>query len=67
MPLVNRRVGRPPAGVNGQRTSQYPQLSLRVPPTTIATVRALSRIERRSIWRVVADAIDAYDRHRRRR
>ncbi len=67
MPMASRRIGRPPAGANGERTSKYPQLCLRVPPPTIARVRALSRLERRSIWRVVADAIDAYGRERRRR
>lgn len=32
---MRRKVGRPPAGVNGMRTRDYPQVSLRVPPKVL--------------------------------
>ena len=53
-------IGRPPAGWNGEKTSTYPQLSLRLPPETLAKVRELSRVLRVPQWRIIADAIDAY-------
>jgi hypothetical protein len=55
------QVGRPPAGLNGEPTSKYPQLAARVPRATLDRVRALAARERRSIWRVLADAIEMYD------
>lgn len=55
------RIGRPPAGLHGERTSFYPQLSVRIPPTTMAKLRALSRVMGTPISRIVADAVTAYD------
>ena len=43
--------GRPPAGVNGQRVRDYPQVSIRVPPemrrqlTTLSKETGMSRLE----------------------
>jgi hypothetical protein len=53
-------VGRPPAGPNGEKTSTYPQVSMRLPPEALATLRELSRALRVPQWRIVADALDAY-------
>jgi hypothetical protein len=54
------RVGRRPAGPNGERTSTYPQISARLPPSTLARVRELSRSLRVPQCRILADALDAY-------
>lgn len=54
------RPGRPPAGFNGEPTSQYPQLAARIPSASLERLRALATRERRSIWRVLVDAIDSY-------
>ena len=65
LPLKRRRLprpGRPPAGLDGEPASQYPQLSTRIPPATLDRLRALAARERRSIWRVLVDAIECYTR-----
>jgi hypothetical protein len=54
------RGGRPPAGPNGERTSKYPQLALRVPSAVLDRVRELAAREERPMWRVVAQAIETY-------
>jgi hypothetical protein len=54
------RAGRPPAGFNGEPTSRYPQLAARIPSASLERLRALAARERRSIWRVLVDAIDTY-------
>ena len=59
------RVGRPPAGLNGEPASKYPQLATRIPPATFDRLRAVATRERRAIWRVLVDAIETYDRDSR--
>jgi len=54
--------GRPPAGFNGEPTSKYPQLATRVPPATLQSLRALAIQERRSMWRILVDAVEIYAR-----
>ena len=56
------RAGRPPAGFNGEPTSRYPQLATRVPPATLESLRALAMEERRSMWRILVDAVEIYAR-----
>jgi hypothetical protein len=56
------RGGRPPAGFNGEPTSKYPQLATRVPPATLESLRALATHERRSMWRILVDAVEIYAR-----
>lgn len=64
-PRQPRRVGRPPAGArDGEKVKDYPQLSLRLPADVKAQLHALSLVESRPQWRVMADAIDAYARAR---
>ena len=58
----SRRVGRPPAGLNGEPASKYPQFSVRVPRATLDRLRAVAAQERRAMWRVLVDAIENYDR-----
>jgi hypothetical protein len=59
------RAGRPPAGFNGEPTSRYPQLATRVPPATLESLRALAMEERRSMWRILVDAVEIYARRER--
>ena len=60
-----RRVGRPPAGArDGEKVTDYPQLSIRLPTEARATLRALSLIESRPQWRVISDAIECYAKGR---
>jgi PAS domain S-box-containing protein len=54
--------GRPAAGLKGQRTSDYPQLSVRLPPETRAALYALAAAQRRPMWRVLMDALAAWER-----
>jgi hypothetical protein len=59
------RSGRPPAGFNGEATSRYPQLAARIPTASLERLRDLATRERRSMWRVLVDAIDTYAREKR--
>jgi hypothetical protein len=60
-----RRIGRPPAGAqDGEKVTDYPQLSIRLPAAARATLQALSLIESRPQWRVISDAIDCYTKSR---
>jgi hypothetical protein len=60
-----RRIGRPPAGArDGEKVTDYPQLSIRLPAEVKAQLHALSVIESRPQWRVISDAIDCYARGR---
>ena len=59
------RAGRPPAGFNGEPTSRYPQLAARIPSASLEQLRDLATRERRSMWRVLVDAIDTYAREKR--
>jgi len=60
-----RRIGRPPAGARaGERVKDYPQLSVRLPVDTRATLQALSLVVALPQWRIVTDAIDCYLRGR---
>jgi len=52
-----KRVGRPPAGAEGERVKDYPQLSLRVPPKVKKLVYALGVVREEPQWRVVSEAI----------
>src|SRR5437899_7275348 len=55
------RRGRPAAGVNpGERVSDYPQLSVRVPESTIDMLRVVCSVTGDPQWRVLADAVNRY-------
>ena len=55
------RRGRPPAGARpGERVTDYPQLSLRIPHTTLLTLQAASTVIGEPQWRVLADAVNRY-------
>jgi predicted transcriptional regulator len=54
-----RRIGRPPAGAReGERVKDYPQLSIRVPAEVKAKLQALSVVNARPQWRLIADAVE---------
>ena len=42
-PIKRKGAGLPPAGLNGERTSEYPPLTVRVPPRTKALLAALGQ------------------------
>jgi CheY-like chemotaxis protein len=56
-----KKRGRPPGGDRpGERVIDYPQLSVRVPQSTLRKLRALGTITRVSQSKVLADAVDRY-------
>ena len=58
---ARRRVGRPPAGAkNGEKVTDYPQLSIRVPHEFKARLNAMSAVTGLSQWRVIVEAIDCF-------
>jgi predicted DNA-binding protein len=60
---ASRKPGRPPAGPKGEKVSNYPQLTIRLPPDTKAKLNTLSLLTATPIWRVIDRAIDAYVQH----
>jgi hypothetical protein len=59
------RIGRPPAGARaGEKVTDYPQLSVRLPGEVKAKLHALSIVGARPQWRIVSDAIECYLRQR---
>ena len=59
---VTRKRGRPPAGDHGKPSSEYPQLSVRVPPETKRQCALLARRLGLAQWQVVRNAMEAYYR-----
>lgn len=54
-----RRAGRPPAGAReGEKVTDYPQLSVRLPIEMKARLNALSAVTGLAQWRVIVEAID---------
>jgi len=59
-PKAKKGAGRPPTGLEGQKSSEYRRLALRLPDDALANLDAISRVVRLPQWRVVADALAAY-------
>lgn len=57
---TRKRRGRPPAGTDGDRVVDYPQLALRIPPATFRKLQALTHVKRKSQWRMLAIVLDHY-------
>ena len=57
---VKRSAGRPPTGFEGEKSSQYKRLALRLPNDALATLDAISRAVNLPQWHVVADALAAF-------
>jgi hypothetical protein len=62
---ANRKAGRPPGGVDGQRVRDYPQVSIRVPPKLYAQLASLSRSTGMSRLEIFMSAIDCFEGHLR--
>lgn len=60
MTTPKRRRGRPPAGANGHRVIDYPQLALRIPPETFHKLQALAAIDKQPQWRTLARVLERY-------
>jgi hypothetical protein len=58
-----RGPGRPPAGPDGERVSQYPQLTVRLPAETKAKLSTLSLLTGTPIWRLIDAAVETYVQH----
>ena len=56
-----RRVGRPPAGADGEKVKDYPQLSIRVPLEFKVRLNALSAVTGLAQWRVIVQAINCFN------
>jgi hypothetical protein len=56
------RVGRPPAGDDGERVKDYPQVSFRLPKSARDTLVALSQVRKQPQWRLVVDSVECYVR-----
>ncbi|HZP47570.1 MAG TPA: response regulator [Vicinamibacterales bacterium] len=52
--------GRPPAGADGDRVVDYPQLALRIPPATFQKLQAIAMIEHQPQWRTLSHVLDSY-------
>ena len=51
------RMGRPPVGSDGEKVSEYPQVMIRLPRGTKATLDALSGLTGTPIWRLIDQAV----------
>lgn len=55
-----RSTGRPPSGPHGERVSQYPPLTVRIPRATKDKLLALAALRKTTAWRLVDEAVSAY-------
>ncbi len=61
MSTAVRKAGRPPAGINGQRVRDYPQVSIRVPPKLYTHLATLSKRTGMSRLEIFIRAIDCFE------
>jgi hypothetical protein len=55
------RIGRPPAGARpGEKVSEYPQLSVRLPPVMKLKLGALSLLQSKPQWRIMFESIECF-------
>lgn len=55
--------GRPTTGLQpGEKASDYPRLTMRLPPETLAELDAAGRAIGHPQWRVIVEAVKAYYR-----
>jgi hypothetical protein len=52
-----RKAGRPPAGINGDKVADYPQVSMRVPPKVRDMLAAVAAVKNQPHWRILMDAL----------
>ena len=63
MPSPRRKRGRPAAGPRGEKVSEYPQLTVRLPLETRARLNTLSLLLAQPIWKVIDQAVAVYVQH----
>jgi len=56
------RVGRPPAGEAGERVTDYPQVSVRLPAEARDKLLALSQVRGQPQWRLIVESVECYIR-----
>jgi hypothetical protein len=61
------KVGRPPAGNDGERVKDYPQVSFRLPKESRDKLVALSQVRKQPQWRLIVDSVECYLRDLPRR
>lgn len=61
--LKRKKSGRPPSGPGGLRVSEYPQVMIRLPRPTKATLDALSGATGVPVWKLIDRAVSFYVRH----
>ena len=54
------RTGRPPSGPAGERVSEYPTLTVRLPRATKDALMSLSALRRVPMWKMLETTIHAY-------
>lgn len=55
-----KRIGRPPAGVGGEKVKDYPQVSVRLPVEVRDQLMVLSRMRRQPQWRLIVESVECY-------
>jgi len=66
--MTKKRIGpgQPPKGIRpGEKVSEYHQLTIRVPETTVTLLSALSKRLGLPRWRIVHEALHAFGRGRK--
>ena len=53
-------MGRPPAGDQGERVKDYPQVSFRLPKPARDKLLALSKVRKQPQWRLVVESVECY-------
>ena len=61
-PRLRSPVGRPPAGHAGEKTSEYAQITVRLPRATKGLLDAITGMTGMPAWRVLEKALAAYVR-----
>ncbi len=62
-----KRAGRPPAGIDGKPSSEYPQLAVRVPPQSLRQVAEIAAARDVLQWQVICEAVARFHRQAVRR
>jgi hypothetical protein len=57
---ANAKVGRPPAGDDGERVKDYPQVSFRLPKAARDKLLALSQVRKQPQWRLIVESVECY-------
>ena len=58
--MAKRPPGRPPKGPQGQKVSEFPVISLRVPPERRALIEALAFVKNAAVSELLDQAVEVY-------